>query len=107
MPEPCACTEYLYVPYKGHVIGTGKTETMEVSDSLRKDSEAGMKRIQSRKEKNPNQARKETKAGLKRLQGRQEKTQRQPRKDSKAGNKRLKGRSSSYHGTPKLGVLIT
>jgi hypothetical protein len=34
VPEPCACTQYLYVPYKGHVIGTGQTETMEVSDSL-------------------------------------------------------------------------
>ena len=34
VPVPCACTVYLYVPYSGHVIGTGQTETMEVSDSL-------------------------------------------------------------------------
>ena len=34
VPVPCACTGYLYVPYSGHVIGTGQTETMEVSDSL-------------------------------------------------------------------------
>ncbi len=34
VPVPCACTGYLYVPYSEHVIGTGQTETMEVSDSL-------------------------------------------------------------------------
>ncbi len=35
VPVPCACTECLYVPYYGHVIGTGQTETVEVSDSLK------------------------------------------------------------------------
>ena len=35
VPVPCACTGYLYVPYSGHVMGTGQTETMEVSDSLK------------------------------------------------------------------------
>jgi hypothetical protein len=35
---PCACTEYLYVPYNGHVIGTTQTETMEVSDSLSRNT---------------------------------------------------------------------
>ena len=34
VPVPCACTGYLYVPYSGHVMGTGQTETIEVSDSL-------------------------------------------------------------------------
>jgi hypothetical protein len=34
VPVPCACTGYLYVPYNGHVMSTGQTETMEVSDSL-------------------------------------------------------------------------
>ena len=37
VPVPCACTGYLYVPYSGHVMGTGQTETMEVSDSLKKE----------------------------------------------------------------------
>ena len=38
VPVPCACTGYLYVPYSGHVIGTGQTETMEVSDSLSRNT---------------------------------------------------------------------
>ena len=38
VPVPCACTGYLYVPYNGHVIGTGQTETMEVSDSLSRNT---------------------------------------------------------------------
>ena len=38
VPEPCACSEYLYVPHKGHVLGTGQTETMEVSDSLSRNT---------------------------------------------------------------------
>ena len=38
VPVPCACTGYLYVPYSGHVIDTGQTETMEVSDSLSRNT---------------------------------------------------------------------
>ena len=38
VPVPCACTGYLYVPYSGHVMGTGQTETMEVSDSLSRNT---------------------------------------------------------------------
>jgi hypothetical protein len=38
VPVPCAGTGYLYVPYNGHVMDTGQTETMEVSDSLSRNT---------------------------------------------------------------------